>query len=424
MAPILRQTGSRVLRHGEVRRDSSGKGRLRRRSPITSFQLLVGGILLVVLLLAVVFSFLRDGKPLCYTIREIVPLPHVKATRPTDVNNCGQVVGAIEILGARDLANAFIWSATDGMTDLGIRVDGDAENAVRINDFGQIAIPAIVSSSDGEHGEERRALLRLPNGEIVDLGGRSRMGAFLLNNSGEAAFCRNEGFREDVVFWSSAGGETVIEEESSPSILLRDLNNNGQLLVGKMRQQTGWEAHIWDRRGGFQIVEAPVESDCWFSGRALNDRGEIAGFVVREEEGFEFLPEVLRGGELHELGTLGGAHSAPCDINNRCQAIGDSGTRREWWLLSSRSLFSSRNTRLRNTWQKIEDRFFAQAKYELRWGVPFLWEGNRMWNLNDLLPDDSNWSLRDAKAINDVGQIVGTGAHDGQARAYMLTPVE
>jgi hypothetical protein len=258
----------------------------------------------------------------------------------------------------------------------------------------------------------------------MDLGGRSRIGAFLLNNSGEAVFCRNEGFKEEVVFWSPAGGAMVIEGESSPSVLLRDLNDNGQLLLGRMRSQTGWEAHIWDRYSGSRAVEAPIESDSWFSGRGLNDRGQIAGFVVRDKGGFEFLPRVLSDGELIDLGTLGGTHTAPGDINNHCQVIGDSDTLREWLLLSTRSLFTSGGMQLQNAWRRLEDRFFARANHELRWGVPFLWEGNRMWNLSDLLPDDSGWNLRDANGISDAGQIVGTATHGGQRRAYVLTPVE
>lgn len=45
-----------------------------------------------------------------------------------------------------------------------------------------------------------------------------------------------------------------------------------------------------------------------------------------------------------------------------------------------------------------------------------------MKNLNALIPADSGWALTAATAINDAGQIVGTGILDGQTRAFLLTP--
>jgi probable HAF family extracellular repeat protein len=43
-------------------------------------------------------------------------------------------------------------------------------------------------------------------------------------------------------------------------------------------------------------------------------------------------------------------------------------------------------------------------------------------DLNDFLPPDSGWTLIGASAINDQGQIVGYGQHNGQTRAFLLTP--
>jgi len=45
-------------------------------------------------------------------------------------------------------------------------------------------------------------------------------------------------------------------------------------------------------------------------------------------------------------------------------------------------------------------------------------------HLNNLISPDSGWTLKDATAINDNGQIVGYGDDgSGQARAFLLTPV-
>jgi probable HAF family extracellular repeat protein len=45
-----------------------------------------------------------------------------------------------------------------------------------------------------------------------------------------------------------------------------------------------------------------------------------------------------------------------------------------------------------------------------------------MSDLNDLIPPGSGLTLRSASAINNAGQIVGYGAHNGQFRAFLLTP--
>jgi probable HAF family extracellular repeat protein len=54
---------------------------------------------------------------------------------------------------------------------------------------------------------------------------------------------------------------------------------------------------------------------------------------------------------------------------------------------------------------------------------PFLYENGQATDLNDLLPPGSGWTLREANAINDAGEIVGTGRQDGvgEGRGFLLT---
>ncbi|MCC7291980.1 MAG: hypothetical protein IT449_07965 [Phycisphaerales bacterium] len=52
----------------------------------------------------------------------------------------------------------------------------------------------------------------------------------------------------------------------------------------------------------------------------------------------------------------------------------------------------------------------------------FLWKDGVLKRLDALLPPDSGWKLREAHAINDLGQIVGVGEKDGQTRGFLLTP--
>jgi probable HAF family extracellular repeat protein len=53
----------------------------------------------------------------------------------------------------------------------------------------------------------------------------------------------------------------------------------------------------------------------------------------------------------------------------------------------------------------------------------FFWQNGQLSDLNELIPPDSGWEfLRYASAINDAGQIVGTGTHNGAQHAFLLTP--
>jgi uncharacterized membrane protein len=47
-----------------------------------------------------------------------------------------------------------------------------------------------------------------------------------------------------------------------------------------------------------------------------------------------------------------------------------------------------------------------------------------MRDLNSLIPASSGWTLINANAVNNVGQITGYGTHKGHNRAFLLTPVK
>src|SRR5207302_8755274 len=46
----------------------------------------------------------------------------------------------------------------------------------------------------------------------------------------------------------------------------------------------------------------------------------------------------------------------------------------------------------------------------------------KLTDLNDYLRPGFGWELSSATGINDSGQIVGTGIHDGDTHAFLLTP--
>jgi len=55
-------------------------------------------------------------------------------------------------------------------------------------------------------------------------------------------------------------------------------------------------------------------------------------------------------------------------------------------------------------------------------GDSFLWHGGARTALTALLPANSGWSSLEGRDINDNGEIVGTGVHSGNTRAFLMWP--
>ena len=56
-----------------------------------------------------------------------------------------------------------------------------------------------------------------------------------------------------------------------------------------------------------------------------------------------------------------------------------------------------------------------------------LWDGDTITDLNDMIPDDSGYTLRAASGINDAGQIVAVGRpndDDTVSRGFVLNPAD
>jgi probable HAF family extracellular repeat protein len=122
---------------------------------------------------------------------------------------------------------------------------------------------------------------------------------------------------------------------------------------------------------------------------AINARGQVAGSA-----------EVLGTGEAHavlwsegtltDLGTVDGIpYSAARAINASGQVVGTA------------------------------DPYCSPCAAPRAW----TWQpGTAVTPLDSLVAPGSGWTLRQANGINDAGQIVGAGLHDGAQHAFLLTP--
>jgi len=161
------------------------------------------------------------------------------------------------------------------------------------------------------------------------------------------------------------------------------------------------------------------------SAYGVNDTGQIVG----ERDGRAFL---CQNGETLDLGTLpGDSASRARGINASGQVIGESiaadgASRAILWqagaMVAVGTLpgdITSRARGINASAQVVGDSVAADGASRA-----FLWKNGAMSDLNTRIPTGSGWVLRTASAINDAGQISGTGLYNGRARAFLLTPIK
>ncbi|HZX27131.1 MAG TPA: DUF3466 family protein, partial [Telluria sp.] len=122
------------------------------------------------------------------------------------------------------------------------------------------------------------------------------------------------------------------------------------------------------------------------SASAINEVDEVVGSSRIDSTTYNRHAFLYSMHWMQDLGTLGGASSGANAINNRGQIVGSSTTA-------------------------------SGAEHA------FLYRRGKMLDLN-ALPElqGTGWTLVNANGINDAGQIVGIGQHNGFTRAFLLTP--
>jgi probable HAF family extracellular repeat protein len=202
-----------------------------------------------------------------------------------------------------------------------------------------------------------------------------------------------------------------------------DINSSGKI-VGWSRTASG-DAHafLWTHGGTDGIPSNPQMKDLGpTKARGINNSGEVAGHTWEDTDTVGFLWHNDARTEFSPLGKYGTAKGN----NENGDVVGytHDGSAYHAFAYSggTMNLFGP------STWGRdINDAGVVVGQIRLgsgdfRAGVS---EGDMMRDLNELIPWDSGWILGDAHAINDVGQVVGSGQIGGSGpnRAFLLTPI-
>jgi len=294
------------------------------------------------------------------------------------VNNRGQVVGRSRTADGE--VHAFIWEQ-GVIRDLGT-LGGDNSFAAGINRHGHV-----VGSAEQVDGVVRAVIWKsgtirdlgiLPRGTTSDATGINRWGEIV--GSGDMVI-------------SNRYGEFGVER----GFLWRN---------GRMRILP--EVRVKDRADPSPLSNRPL---------AINDHGTIVGVHQVTDE----WPGLWRSGPQHHARLLVRSEGAAHAINQRNHVVGSYGHGElafVWKEGHLRQLPGGPNSNY-GVALGINDR--GEIVGHSASGA-IHWYRGRVSDLNTLLPEGSGWHLHAATAINQHGQIVGSGRHEGEDRAFLLTP--
>ena len=322
------------------------------------------------------------------------------------IDSLGDVVGVAD--GDDGFQHAFFWQATNGVRNLELfgngnfNIGGDNSAAYGISyaaagNGNSTAVRYIVGeanppalSSGTEH-----ALFLGPAG-LADLNGQQ---AFSGGPNSAASAVNSNGV---TVGWAVLAGNSAYHafRYAAPTIVDLGTLPGGSLSVGVAINNLGdvagssddsngisWGV-VWSHSGG-----APVKISSMTTATGINDRGLVVGRLnATVGDGVQAVAFNLGSGAAVPLGAISNLSCVAWGLNNHGQVVGATGS----------------GTVIRSP--GITTGVFAT-----------LWNGsNSVVDLNTRITA-AGWHLATAEAINDAGQIVGAGFHNGIKRAFLLT---
>lgn len=319
-----------------------------------------------------------------YNIVDLGTLPSFQNSDARGINNLGQVVGVSYNTGGSE--HAFLWS--DGvMKDLGLGFS----NAASINNNGQIAgfsgdpYQAFIYNISSHNNQ---LLGTLPNENYSD--------ARAINDSGQVvgnSFSTTSDNRGAFIYTAGVGMKSLGTLGGSTSYAY-GINNSSQVVgVSDTSQNSLGTEHAYLYQNGV-MRDLGTLGGSFSAALGVNSSGQVVGFSTTAAtlgSGNPIFHAFLTGADgqgMTDLGTIAGyTDSYAYNVNKYGDSVG--------YVYGS---------------QSMDHAMIDTSSYG-------------MLDLNNLIAPNSGWTLVQAEAINDNGQIVGTGySPNGGIHAFLLNP--
>lgn len=324
---------------------------------------------------------------------------------PYDINNAGQVVGAVSNASTTSSysglrGHAFLYES-GVMTDLNTLPDGRYSFATGINATGVIVgesgLP--LPPTQQQMRDYYHHAFIYSRGVMTDLGGLSdtfpNSSAVAINDVGQIAGNGDDGFinptTHEAFLYANESKTPIKPLPGYANSIATAINTTGHVVgyvATEMRQKAIVRTSAFLYRDGQTIDLGTLPGFSNSSAYAINASDEIVGAIyTNTNRTHAFL---YRDGIMRDLGTLSGfTDSFATDINASGQVVGTVSVYHDTTLLQH----------------------------------AFLYSHGSMIDLNTQIPPDTGWVLTQASGINDVEQIICIGVHQGLVRSVLLTPV-
>ena len=311
-------------------------------------------------------------------------------------------------------ANAF---TTYQITDLGSLLDGHSSSAHSINNAGQVVGSSEVADGyydwEGPHSFIHYIhAFTWQNGQMTDLGtlNGNRSFAVSVNDYGQVVGTADTINSCYATLWQDGIATDLGALAGFRASSASDINNLGQV-VGYCANTNQNRACIWDNGS---IIDLGTLGSSSSIAMAINDPGQVVGYDGGRYSEQAF---IWQDGVMTELSNLGEGYSKAYDINNLGQIIG--------WSLNGSFLWQNGIvTRINMNPYAINNLgLIVGCNYTSSGERASVWQNGLVLDLNNLISPNLGWELNYAFDINDYGQIVGSGYHNGVRRAFLLTPV-